>query len=98
MKRGGRLRQIGPKAERQRDDLKAARDALRTRSRRECEADFSDDCTGWGTDPHHVWPSDRRRELHDPDRMLWVCRPCHDEIDARRFEAETAGLIARADW
>lgn len=98
MKRGGRINPIGPKAERQRDDIDACRDAIKIRSRRECEADFSDDCTGWGTDMHHVWPSDRRREVHDPERCLWVCRPCHDEIDGRRVDAERRGLIRRADW
>lgn len=98
MKRGGRINPVGPKAERQKADLEAARTVLRDRARRECEADFSENCTGWGTDPHHIWPSDRRKELHDPERMLWVCRLCHNEIDERRVEAERAGLIRRADW
>lgn len=55
-----------------------------------------------GTDPHHVWPEDRDRGVHDPSRALLLCRHAHDYAHANPAIAKTFGLLrslnAPASW
>lgn len=46
-----------------------------------------------GVDPHHVWPEDRDRGVHDPSRALLLCRPAHDYAHANPTMAKTLGLL-----
>lgn len=48
-----------------------------------------------GLDPHHLWTSDRDRNVHDPARMLFVCRAAHNWIDAHPDAARELGLYKR---
>lgn len=50
-----------------------------------------------GCDPHHLFPEDRDRGVHDPARGLWLCRPCHDWIDAHPAWAHQLGLLRPDD-
>lgn len=68
----------GAKARREQSALDAFRAALR--GRHWCEGNTPDCPPGRhpGTDPHHVWPSDRDRGVHNPARGLLLCRAAHD--------------------
>jgi hypothetical protein len=94
IKRSPLKRGPGAKAKREAPALRSANEAVRARSRGYCEANAQDDgvhgfpCSGWGAHAaapgaHHIWPEDRDRGLHDPERMLALCfathRWAHDE-------------------
>jgi hypothetical protein len=46
-----------------------------------------------GSDPHHVWPEDRDRGVHDPARGKFLCRAAHDWVHANPRRAKTLGLL-----
>lgn len=68
------LAKVGAKTRREAADLAAFRRALKARAGGRCEIRVSPECTGIGTDAHHMAPSDRDRGRHDPERGLWLCR------------------------
>jgi hypothetical protein len=48
-----------------------------------------------GRDPHHVDPKDRARNVHDPERGLWICGQAHDFVHQREPRlARQVGLLA----
>ena len=78
------IRRVGAKSRRERPALDAARAVVR--ERRWCEAggivrDGRSICgpvgLHHGAHVHHVWPEDRDRGVHDPDRMLYLCPTAH---------------------
>lgn len=44
-------------------------------------------------DPHHVWPEDRDRGIHDPARVLALCRRSHDWAHDHPAHASALGLL-----
>lgn len=48
-------------------------------------------------DPHHVWPEDHDRGVHDPHRVLDVCRSAHDWTHAHPALAAIVGLLRPED-
>lgn len=46
-----------------------------------------------GTDPHHLFPEDRDRGVHDPSRGLWLCRHAHDWAHDHPRLAKSYGLL-----
>lgn len=92
------LRKVGKKAQRERPAFDQARADLLLRSGGRCEGrDFSPHCTGVGTDAHHVRIADRDEGRHEADRMLFLCRACHQEAHANPRLARHAGLIV-SSW
>ena len=101
------LRRVGAKARRERPALAAAREIVRARIT--CQAEGLNDDDGypicvhdpWSPPPgshrgahvHHVWPEDRDRGVHDPDRMLYLCVPAHDWTHAHPLAAKALGLM-----
>lgn len=91
------LRREGARGRRNREAMSAVRPVLLERSGGRCEADgFSPYCTGVGAHAHHIWPSDRDRGLHDPDRMALVCAPCHEHIHRYPGAAGPRGLLKKS--
>lgn len=100
------LRSVGAKAKRERPALDAAREVVR--ERRWCEAGWITDlrtgtavCGGRrvaheGAHVHHVWPEDRDRGVHDPDRMLYLCPTSHAWAHANPSAAAEVGLLRPA--
>lgn len=103
-----RIRARGKKALRTAGDERAFRSALQHRSMGYCEAtervanlaDFrvvhtvcGTGILHAGTDPHHLWPEDRRRGLHDPERGVWLCRRAHEWVHANPRRARELGLL-----
>lgn len=101
------IAKIGAKAKREAVALNAFRGALVDRSHGFCEgprAVFLDDgeviivphaARGrhHGCDPHHLWPEDRDRGVHDPARGMWLCRPAHNFTDDEPALAHRAGML-----
>jgi hypothetical protein len=46
-----------------------------------------------GCDPHHLFPEDRDRGVHDPARGMWLCRTAHNWTDDHPELAHRAGLL-----
>lgn len=97
MKRGGRIRQQGAKANRERPALDAFRTAIAQRSRGLCELGTL--ACPPGPHPaahaHHLAPSDRDRGIHDPDRGLAACARGHAYVHANPAEAYERGWLIR---
>lgn len=90
------LKKVGRRGAEARRAMDEARVCLLERSGGVCEGnDFSPHCTGVGTDAHHIWPSDRDRNRHEPERMAYLCRFCHMELHANPNLANKAGLLKR---
>jgi hypothetical protein len=92
---------VGAKTKRERPALDAARVVVKGRTW--CQAHTLLDahgvpicgtlCVHQGSDPHHMWPEDRDCGIHDPRRMLLLCRTSHDWADAHMTDAKTLGII-----
>lgn len=50
-----------------------------------------------GTDAHHLWPEDRDRGVHDPDRGLWICRTAHQWAHANPAMAAEMRVLRPID-
>lgn len=99
------LRRVGKRQARERSSLDQARQ--RVRGRVWCEA-WGVNVPGTlleyvcaetlheGSDCHHVWPSDRDRGVHDPDRMLFLCRDAHRWVHDHPRLAGELGLLHRS--
>lgn len=92
-------RRLRPVGARKRRTLAAERrfaEVLFTRSKGRCEVTSPACPPGMhvGHHPHHIWPSDRDRNVHDPDRGLWVCHVAHRWIHANPVTARSLGWIA----
>lgn len=76
------LRSVGARKLRTQSAERAFREALIARSGGRCEVVTPACPDGWheGAHGHHCWPSDRDRNIHDPNRGLFVCAPAHDYI------------------
>lgn len=65
------------------------------RSQRYCER------CGWnlGTDAHHRRPraagGTKRPETNQPSNALWLCAPCHREVESNRRRALEHGWLVR---
>lgn len=46
-----------------------------------------------GAHAHHVWPEDRDRGVHDPNRGLWLCARAHDWSHTHPALAWEYGLL-----
>lgn len=46
-----------------------------------------------GEHAHHVWPEDRARGRHDPDRIVWICSAAHARIHANPKTARELGFL-----
>lgn len=89
------LPRVGKKAQRDADELAAAKPVLLERSQGRCEAQVSKLCTGVGVHAHHI----RRRAQsgpNDPENLLWVCHFCHDWLHYNPEEAMRLGFIVRS--
>lgn len=103
MRRGGPLerrtplRSVGKKGRADRRELDAVRTELLFRSRGRCEArGFSDLCTGYGVEVHHVV----KRSLggkHTPENCVLICEFCHAKTETDPAEALAAGWL-RPSW
>lgn len=84
----------GRKALREEGDLDAFRAAVARRSGGRCElaAPACDDAPHPAAHAHHVWPEDRDRGVHDPDRGLHVCAAGH------RYVHEHPAMAAERGW
>ena len=98
------LRRVGAKARRERPALTAAREIVRARFY--CEAaQLRDRVTGEpvcggpfhrehrGVWAHHMWPEDRDRGQHDPERMLYLCHHAHRWTHDHPALASQLGLM-----
>lgn len=105
MKRSPIPRRRGRKAEREQPALDAFRDALRDRMW--CEAaDLIDTDTDLpvcgrygrhdGAHAHHMWPEDRDRGVHDPNRGKWLCTVSHRWTHHWPEKAGVIGLLRAA--
>ena len=46
-----------------------------------------------GSQAHHLWPEDRARNRHDPERGAWLCYVAHRWLHDHPAEAKTLGLL-----
>lgn len=100
LRRGKRPNRKGAKAAREAPALAAFR--LELKSRGWCEAsgirwEGAPVCgstrTHHGEHPHHVYPEDRDRGIHDPARGLWLCPAAHDWAHANPEAAKHVRLL-----
>lgn len=99
LKRSRLSRKPGRKAQREAPALAIFRDAVA--SRYWCEAggllaDGVPVCSSAahrGVEAHHVWPEDRDRGVHDPERGLWLCARAHRWAHDHPKLASVAGLL-----
>ena len=91
------LAQMGRKALRERDALKAFREALAFRSGGMCELRTPACPAGEhrGHHAHHQAPSDRDRGVHLPSRGLWACADGHRYLHANPAESYERGWLLR---
>ena len=82
LRRGKPLRSVGARKRRTMAAEQAFRVALRERSGGRCEVVTPACPQGWhlGAHAHHIYPSDRDRGVHDPNRGLFVCADAHSAI------------------
>lgn len=68
---------------------------VKLRASNRCELHIHKVCTGWGEDPHHVYPTSEGGAVVCPPKwLLWACRACHGYVHGSgRREAERLGLI-----
>lgn len=95
LKRGKPLARRGRKALREVSDLDAMRAIVRERNGGSCEI-WTPSCepgAHYGAHVHHVFPSDRDRGVHDPERCLYVCAPSHQFIHEHPAWARTRGYL-----
>lgn len=100
-----RLARLGARKKRSAGAEQAFKDALVERSEGWCEASQAlsyearlEVCGTVilhpGRDPHHVDPKDRARNVHDPERGLWICGRAHDFIHQQQpARARELGLL-----
>jgi hypothetical protein len=90
---------VGRKTTREADALDAFRAGVQGRSGGRCElgAPACDPDPHGGGAAHHVWPSDRDRGVHDPERGLWACWQGHAWVHDHPTEAERRGWLGRSD-
>ena len=102
------LRRVGAKTHRERPALDAAREIVRARVYCQagglsdleglpvCGPRFGLPYL-WNVHPgdhaHHVWPEDRDRGVHDPDRMLYLCPTAHGWTHDHPLAAKALGLM-----
>lgn len=89
----------GRKAERERSAVASFRAEVRRRAGGWCEG-ATPACPPHrhaGAHAHHVWPSDRDRGVHDPERGKLLCAAGHDWTHAHPAEAERRGLLGRSE-
>lgn len=92
------IRRVGRKARREADAWAACREAVIARARGLCEGP-GEVCgviygvPHRGAEVHHVWPEDRDRGVHDPDRCLLLCTAAHRWSHANPLLASRAGLL-----
>ena len=48
-----------------------------------------------GTDAHHIWPSDRDKGLHNPNRAALLCRAAHQFVHEFPAWGREHGLLKR---
>lgn len=96
--RTGGLRRVGARKARTRGAEAQFKRALQDRSKGWCEVLTPACPTGLhaGSDAHHVCPSDRDRNVHDPDRGLWLCPAAHRWVHANPQSARRLGWLAFA--
>jgi len=101
VKRGGplrrktRLRAVGKKAKRDREELELTGAVVRLRSSNKCEAQVPGVCTGAGQHIHH-----RKLRSQGGDNLakslLHVCFKCHRYIHDHPAESYERGWLIRA--
>jgi hypothetical protein len=107
LKRGGRINPIGRKARREREALEFFRDEVCRRDNGVCRAAMLRGPRNAllvcgrrglhaGTEAHHMWPEDRDRGIHDPERGLWLCTHAHRWAHEHPAEAAVLGLLRPA--
>lgn len=93
------IRKRGRKARREAGSIRAFAAALRARSGGWCEAfdlthpTICGPARHNGHHPHHVWPEDHDRGVHDPLRGAWLCTTAHNWAHANPTAAAIAGLL-----
>ena len=93
-----RLKPTGRKAAREAEAQAEFRAEVRRRARGLCEGATPACPPGPhdGHHAHHVFPSDRDRGVHDPERGKLLCAPGHTWTHANPAEAERRGLLGRS--
>lgn len=91
------LPKVGAKAKREQAALDAFRASVRERAEGLCEVGWWPVCLRQGNQAHHRAPSDRDRGIHDPERGLWVCGPCHNHAHANPEVSYAKGWLVRAE-
>lgn len=101
MKRTGITRKSAPKRYRNTGPSAAVVDAVLERAQYSCEIASCDigDRRGEDWHLHHRRPrrmgGDRRADTNQPQNLLALCPPHHDEIESRRAEAYVVGWLLR---
>jgi len=95
-----RLRRIGRKGLREREALARFRHDVAERAGGMCEARgerysvlICRPHEHYGTQAHHIWPEDRDKGVHDPERGLWLCWDAHRYVHEHPDEAKLLGLL-----
>lgn len=87
------LRRVGKRTLLDLGELKNAKVELLMRSQGRCEGKgFSDLCTGYGTEMHHIV---RRSQggSNDPTNLAFLCAFCHRAVHANPAKALVEGLL-----
>ena len=101
-----RLPPTGRKAKREQSELDTFRAEVKARAQGWCEAQTVGALTTTmavevcgtsfrhpGRHCHHVWPEDRDRGVHDPDRGLFLCAAAHGWAHTHPEQAAMLGLL-----
>jgi hypothetical protein len=75
------------------DGMRRAREVVIERSGGQCEARFSNHCTGIGTQAHHIILRSQGGTWN-PANLAWVCAFCHSDIHENPARAKAYGLLA----
>lgn len=77
-----------------RPGLAQARRFVEGRADGKCEARCAPNCQRRGTQAHHMLMRSQGG-TDDPDNLLWVCAPCHDQIHMHPAESYERGWLRR---
>lgn len=98
MKQRKPIARVGRRAKRDRGAIDRCRRAVLQRSGGRCEATgIIDPICGYaphsGVAMHHMWPEDRDRGRHEPERCRWLCDASHAWVHAHPNKAKELGLL-----